>query len=110
MPYNSKSTRDLLNLHLHESIGLSEPEAKLVISTCRRYDNCRDEIEDLYSMALIAIMQAMESQRKKNREIKNRRSLIRTTVTFCMCAKVIRPNNKDLIYRCVNVFDSCDLD
>ncbi len=106
MPYNDKSTKELLNYHIHEAVGLDDSEARFVISLCRKFDNCRDEIDDLYPMALISIMQAFESKARKNEPIRNRRNFIQKTVYFSMCAQVVRKNKKDLIYRSVNLFRS----
>lgn len=89
----------------HLDIGLSDAESVYVINECKKYCNIRDELEDLYQIALIAIYQGFKSKENKNEEIKNRRAFFYNIVKFAMCAQVIRKNKKDLIYKSMNTFE-----
>lgn len=104
MPYGRNYVKELLSDKRHLDVGLSEGEGKYVINLCNKFTNLRDEIDDLYQIALIAIKLAFESKANKNEEIKSRKSFIRSVVYYAMCAQVIRKNKKDLIYHSLNLF------
>lgn len=107
MPSNNRYN-DISEDKRWADIGLDSDEAKLVYTECRRYSNIRDSLDDLVQFAVIAIYTALTRKAEANIEIVNRRAFIRQVVRNTMLAKVVRKNKSDMIFHCVNLFDSID--
>lgn len=95
----------LLEDNRHKSIGLSEEEARVVLVICCKFANRRDHLDDLYQTALASLFSAFKSSK---RDIEYRKAFISRVVNNSMCCNIVRKNKKDLIYRCLNVFDALD--
>jgi len=87
-------------------IGLTPLEARDVYEYCKRYTNVRDTLDDIIQEALIALYAAFKAQKEKGRVIKYRRTFIYRVVRNALNVRIVRPDKKDLIYRCVNYFET----
>ena len=88
----------------HKDVGLSDEEGKSVLFLCSKFANKRDHLDDLYQTALLSIYSAFQS----TPEIRYRKGFINTVVNNSMCCNIVRKNNKDLIYKCLNLFEAID--
>lgn len=87
------------------ALGLSVEEASYIRRTCEKYHNRRDEVEDLFQIALVGLFQAFEREAERGRPVQYRKGFIRAVVRNTLCSKVVRKHKRDLLYNgCFNSF------
>jgi DNA-directed RNA polymerase specialized sigma24 family protein len=81
-----------------KDLGLSEGEARYIISYCKKFTNIRDTLEDILQEALVGLHLAFSS----TPVVKHRIPFIRSVVRNVINARIVRMNRRDAIYHSVN--------
>jgi RNA polymerase sigma factor (sigma-70 family) len=89
--------------HRWHDLNLSDRERGIVISVCQKFQNRRDELDDLIQDALVALYQAMRNREARGHAaVKNRPSFIYRVVMNTMVYRYIQVAHRDVIYKSIN--------